>query len=45
MTVWHTVDVLRFGPERLWTLSADPNFGVPSWDENAIAEERSYGHD
>ncbi len=40
--VWHTVDVLRFGTERLWTLSADPNFGVPSWDENAIAEERSY---
>ena len=22
--VWHTVDVLRFGTERLWTISADP---------------------
>jgi hypothetical protein len=40
--VWHTVDVLRFGTERLWTLSADPSFGVPSWDENVIAETRSY---
>src|SRR5580704_10819741 len=40
--VWHTVDVLRFGTERLWTLSADHEFGVPSWDENVIAEARSY---
>ena len=40
--VWHTVDVLRFGTERLWTLSVDPSFGVPSWDENLIAEHRSY---
>jgi hypothetical protein len=40
--VWHTVDVLRFGTERLWTLSADPSFGVPAWDENAMAECRSY---
>ncbi len=40
--VWHTVDVLRFGTERLWTISADPAFGVPGWDENVIAEVRSY---
>jgi hypothetical protein len=40
--VWHTVDVLRFGTERLWTISADPSFGVPLWDEHAIAEARSY---
>lgn len=40
--VWHTVDVLRFGTERLWTISADPSFGVPSWDENVVAEVRSY---
>ena len=40
--VWHTVDVLRFGTERLWTLSVDPSFGVPSWDENLMAERRSY---
>ena len=40
--VWHTVDVLRFGTERLWTISADPAFGVPAWDENIVAEVRSY---
>jgi hypothetical protein len=40
--VWHTVDVLRFGTERLWTISADPSYGVPIWDENVLAEVRSY---
>ena len=40
--VWHTVDVLRFGTERLWTISADPAFGVPAWDENVMAEVRRY---
>jgi hypothetical protein len=40
--VWHTVDVLRFGTARFWTLSADPCFGVPAWDENVMAEIRSY---
>ncbi len=40
--VWHTVDVLRFGTERLWTISADPSFGVPCWDENVVAEVRAY---
>jgi hypothetical protein len=40
--VWHTVDVLRFGTERLWTISADPAFGVPTWDENVVAEVRAY---
>jgi hypothetical protein len=40
--VWHTVDVLRFGTERLWTLSVDPSFGVPTWDENVMAEHRFY---
>ncbi len=40
--MWHTVDVLRFGTERLWTISADPLFGVPVWDENVMAEVRSY---
>ena len=42
--VWHTVDVLRFGTERLWTISADPSFGVPTWDENVLADVRSYDH-
>ena len=40
--VWHTVDVLRFGTERLWTISADPSYGVPAWDENVVADVRSY---
>ena len=40
--IWHTVDVLRFGTERLWTISADPTFGVPTWDENVVAEVRAY---
>jgi len=40
--VWHTVDVLRFGTERFWTISADPSFGVPAWDENIVADVRSY---
>lgn len=40
--VWHTVDVLRFGTERLWTISMDPSFGVPLWDENVVAGVRSY---
>lgn len=40
--VWHTVDVLRFGTERLWTVSVDPSFGVPEWDENAVAHIRRY---
>ena len=40
--VWHTVDVLRFGTERLWTISADPSYGVPAWDENVVADVRAY---
>jgi hypothetical protein len=40
--VWHTVDVLRCGTERFWTISADPSYGVPSWDENVVADVRSY---
>ena len=40
--VWHTVDVLRMGTERLWTISADPAFGVPAFDENVMADTRSY---
>ena len=40
--VWHTVDVLRFGTERLWTIGADPGYGVPAWDQNVLAEVRAY---
>src|ERR1700722_4094357 len=40
--VWHTVDVLRFGTERRWTISADPSVGVPTWDEKEAAGVRRY---
>lgn len=35
---------VRFGTVRLWTITADPTFGVPSWDENVVADVRSYDH-
>ena len=40
--LWHMVDVLRFGIERLLTLTLDPTAGVPCWDENDLAAFRSY---
>jgi hypothetical protein len=42
MYVWHLVDVLRIGTERLLTLSHDPGRGLTCWDENALAEVRRY---
>lgn len=42
MYVWHLVDVLRIGVERLLTLQMDPASGVPCWDENQLAEARRY---
>lgn len=42
MYVWHLVDVLRIGAERLLTLSLDPGAGIPCWDENALASVRKY---
>jgi hypothetical protein len=42
MYVWHLVDVLRIGTERLLTLAIDPARGIPCWDENALAEVRRY---
>lgn len=44
MYVWHLVDVLRIGAERLTTLRLDPGRGVPCWDENLLAEARRYRH-
>lgn len=41
--LWHMVDVLRIGTERLWTLTFAPDSGLPSWDENELARVRSYG--
>src|SRR5215468_10521742 len=42
MYVWHLVDVLRIGAERLLTLTHDPERGITCWDENALAEARRY---
>jgi hypothetical protein len=38
--LWHVVDVLRFGAERLWALGVDPDAGVMAWDEKAMAAVR-----
>lgn len=40
--LWHLVDVLRIGSDRLLTTSLDPAMGIPCWDENALAEVRQY---
>ena len=40
--LWHVVDVLRFGMERLWMLELAPGSLVPSWDENELAAFRHY---
>ena len=40
--LWHVVDVLRFGTERLWTLTLDAGSGVPGWDQDALAAIRHY---
>ena len=40
--LWHLVDVLRIGSERLLTASIDPAAGIPCWDENDLAEVRQY---
>lgn len=40
--LWHTVDVIRFGTERLWTITLDAASGVPGWDQNALADVRRY---
>jgi hypothetical protein len=42
MYLWHLVDVLRIGTERLLTLTHDPRRGITCWDENALAETRRY---
>ena len=42
MYLWHVVDVLRIGVERLWTIRLDPDTGIPCWDENGLAAARNY---
>ena len=40
--LWHVVDVLRFGAERLWMLTLDPTAAVIAWDADEIADARGY---
>ncbi len=40
--LWHMVDVLRIGTERLWTLTVDAGATLPAWDENELAKARDY---
>jgi len=40
--LWHVVDVIRLGTERLWALTLDSASGVPGWDEEALAAARRY---
>ncbi|MEP6973356.1 MAG: hypothetical protein ABI869_04325 [Actinomycetota bacterium] len=40
--LWHLVDVIRPGTERLWILTLDPPSGIPGWNEEALAEARRY---
>jgi hypothetical protein len=40
--LWHVVDVIRLGTERLWILALDPLSGIPGWDEEALAAARRY---
>jgi hypothetical protein len=40
--LWHLVDVMSIGTERLWTIADDPGTGLRCWDENALAEVREY---
>ncbi|MCU4185794.1 DinB family protein [Acidiferrimicrobium sp. IK] len=42
MYLWHVVDVLHIGVERLWTITLDPDTGIPCWDENGLAAARNY---
>jgi hypothetical protein len=40
--LWHVVDVLRFGAERLWMLTLDPTSTVVPWDADEVAGARGY---
>jgi hypothetical protein len=40
--VWHVVDIIRFGTERLWTLALDEAAGIPGWDQDDMAALRRY---
>ncbi len=38
--LWYAVDVLRYGTERLWTLSLDPDAGVMPWHPRDVVTVR-----
>jgi hypothetical protein len=40
--LWHMVDVIRIGTERLWIAMLDPGAGIPCWDADALADVRQY---
>jgi hypothetical protein len=40
--LWHLVDVVRFGMERLWALTLDPAADLPGWNQDAVAAVRRY---
>jgi hypothetical protein len=40
--LWHMVDVIRIGTERLWIAMLDPDAGIPCWDADALAAVRQY---
>ncbi|GHJ42954.1 hypothetical protein Cs7R123_02960 [Catellatospora sp. TT07R-123] len=37
--LWHMVDVLRYGTERMWTLTLDPDAGVIAWSADLVIDE------
>ena len=40
--LWHVVDVLRFGTERLWMITLDADHGTRGWDQELLAAGRRY---
>jgi DinB family protein len=40
--LWHVVDAIRFGTERLWTLTLDEGTRLPGWNQVDLAAARHY---
>ena len=40
--VWHVVDMLRIGTERLWMLRLEAGTAITPWDPDEMADHRSY---
>jgi hypothetical protein len=40
--LWHVVDVLRLGTERLWAIELEPGSTVPGWDQELLSIARHY---